>query len=45
MDERLAAPRTWHRDAETGDFSGEDADITAADRCRSNRRNPNLPDL
>ncbi len=42
MDEQLAAPRTWHRDSETSDFSGVDAGITAAETYRSNRRNPNL---
>ncbi len=43
LDERPAAPWTWHRDAETGDSSGGGRWDSAAERCRSNRRNPNLP--
>ena len=43
LDERPAAPQTWHPDAETGDSTRVDAPITAAERCRSNRQNPNLP--
>ena len=43
MDGRLAASRTRHHDAETADSSWVDAGISAADRCPSNPRNPNLP--